>query len=85
MPSAFPRSPWHDARHVVRLIVAVLAVGFLVYRLLLTFRSMKARRAGDREHADELRTRSTMAFLGMTGLFTLALLVLAAVAIARSS
>jgi hypothetical protein len=66
------------------LVVAALAVGFLVYRISITFRSVKARRAGNSEHADELRTRGTMAFLGLTGLFTLALLVLAAVAMAKS-
>jgi hypothetical protein len=55
-------------------IVTALALGYVVYRMGLTIRAIRAERAGDLDHAGDLRTRA--AVLGVGVLCTLTLLFL---------
>ena len=64
--------------------LAVVMLAYLAYRFSFTVRSIRARREGDREGADSLRTRGTLVFLGTSAGLTLLLLVFIAVVIARS-
>jgi hypothetical protein len=63
-------------------VVLVWALGYVAYRLSFVVRAVRADRAGDREHADALRTRGSTLFLGATATITLLVLVVVALAIA---
>lgn len=64
------------------IVVPILALGYVAYRLSLTVRAVRAQRAGDRERADDLRTRGGYLFVGVVAALGLVGLVLAVVVIA---
>ena len=63
-------------------VFVALALGYFAYRFSLSVRSVKARRAGDRERADELNTKGRLLFLAVSGATTLLVLVWVAVLVA---
>ena len=66
----------------VGIVVLALCLGYVVYRLSLTARAVRADRRGDGERADALRTQGGLLFLGATAGLTALVLIGAAVVVA---
>jgi hypothetical protein len=65
---------------VVFAVPMVLAGAYVVYRLGLTVRAIRADRAGDTDRAGELRMRAVLLGLGFSVALTMAFLVVLVVA-----
>jgi hypothetical protein len=69
---------------VTPVLVLLLPVGYLVYRLSLTVRAVRADRAGDAERASQLRTRAFEVRVGTMMVLLVALAVFLVVAVAAT-
>ena len=66
----------------VGVVVLAFCLVYVVYRLSLTTRAVRADRRGDREQADALRTKGGLLFLGATAGLTALILIGVAVLVA---
>ncbi len=64
-------------------LVVALGMAYAAYRLSLTIAAVRADRAGDAARGEHLRKRAGRTFIGITGTLTLALLIVAAIAVAK--
>jgi hypothetical protein len=65
-------------------VAVAVALVYFAYRASLSFRSAKARRAGDSERADALSVKGSLLFLGVASALVLVTLVGVVVVIATS-
>ena len=56
-------------------VLIIACVGYVVYRTSFSVRSVRASRAGDRQRAEALSRKGKLVFLGVTGVWTLAVVV----------